>query len=139
MIGGVDVYGGAGRDTVTLQSGGALADDVYFVSSADFAVTVQAGAATAIGTYDVVQNFETAHDEIDLTALNLSGDQSVDTGNVTIAAAVADMTDGTNTSVELVNASGGAGIEYVVVNLDGINFGVIDVSDVVLTNGDIEI
>lgn len=140
MTAGVDVYGGAGRDTVTLQAGGTIADDVYFTSSADFAVTVQTGAATAIGTYDLVQNFETTHDEIDLTALTLSGDQTVGTGQVTIAAAITDMTDGTNSSVELVDAAvDGAGINYLVVNLDGTNFGVIDLNNVTVVGGDIEI
>ena len=136
MTGGVDVYGGAGKDTVTLDSVATDVDDIFFSDTADFAVTVQTGAATAAGTYDVVQNFNSGEDRLRFESLDLSGNQSIVSGDDTIALAITNLTDATKESVALVDG-GDATIDYVVVNLDGSNFGVIDVSGITLLAGDI--
>ena len=71
--------------------------------------------------------------------MTLGGNGTVSgTISTTLAAAITDLTDGTPESVALVSSSGTANdIDYVVVNLDGTNFGVISMLNAAGTDGTI--
>lgn len=142
MSGSVKVYGGAGADNVDLGGAG-QADDVYFTAAGDLISTTSADVTFA-GTYDVVQNFTSGVDELDFSEIAHAGNNSVvEVGNG--AGALATAMGVSTTSIIVYDADNAvfsnASVDYVLVNLDGTNWGVVSMGNQTVDSsaGDIEI
>jgi hypothetical protein len=65
------IYGGASGDAITLAAGG-FKDTLVYKSAADSVFSIKASGALDTAKIDVVTNFTTAEDKIDLTSLSFS-------------------------------------------------------------------